>query len=397
VIERLVDLAADELGIDPAELRRRNAIPPDAMPFRTGLTFTYDSGEFAKVMELALGLADAAGFEARRKEAQGRGRLRGIGISNTIEKAASAGFEGAEVRFDRSGAVTLFSGTVTHGQGHETTFKQIVCDKLGQDPGKVEYVQGDTDLVFFGEGTGGSRSATIGGSAFLMATEKILVKAKAIAAHLLKVAAEDVKFADGIFSSARTNQTVTIEEVGKAAAIPSKLPKGMEPGLFATAVYTAPIDNFPNGCHVCELEIDPETGQIEIVRYSVVDDVGTVINPLLVYGQITGGVAQGAGQILMEDIRFDADGQLISGSFMDYAMPRAEDLSPVAVKSHPVPTPTNPLGVKGCGEAGCVGAMPAVANAIVDALSVYGVRHIEMPATPERVWRTINGAGRNAG
>jgi carbon-monoxide dehydrogenase large subunit len=398
VIERLVDLAADQLGMDPAELRRRNAIPPDAMPFRTGLTFTYDSGEFANVMEKALGLADTAGFAARRKEARERGRLRGLGISNTIEKAASASFEGAEIRFDRSGAVTLFSGTVTHGQGHETTFKQIVCDRLGLDPRNVRYVQGDTDQVFFGEGTGGSRSATIGGSAFAMAGEKILVKAKAIAAHLLKVAADDLKFADGIFSSTKTNQTVTIEEVGKAAAIPARLPKGMEPGLVATAVYTAPVDNFPNGCHVCELEIDPETGKIEIVRYSVVDDVGTVINPLLVHGQIIGGVAQGAGQILMEDIRFDPDsGQLVSGSFMDYAMPRADDLSAVAVKSHPVPTPTNPLGVKGCGEAGCVGAMPAIANAIVDALSEYGVRHIEMPATPERVWRAINGAGGKLG
>jgi carbon-monoxide dehydrogenase large subunit len=393
VIERLVDLAADELGLDPAELRRRNAIPPEAMPFRTGLTFTYDSGEFAKIMEMALGLADAGGFEARRAEARARGRLRGIGISNSIEKAAGPSFEGAEIRFDRSGAVTLFSGTVTHGQGHETTFKQIVCDRLGLDPRNVLYVQGDTDKVFFGEGTGGSRSATIGGSAFVMASDKILVKAKAIAAHLLKVAVDDLKFADGIFSSAKTNQTVTIEEVAKAAAVPSKLPKGMEPGLTATAVYTASVDNFPNGCHVCELEIDPETGKIEIVRYSVVDDVGTVINPLLVYGQIIGGVAQGAGQILMEDIRFDREGQLISGSFMDYAMPRADDLSAVAVKSHPVPTLTNPLGVKGCGEAGCVGAMPAVANAIVDALSIYGVRHIEMPATPERVWRAINGAG----
>jgi carbon-monoxide dehydrogenase large subunit len=396
-IERLVDLAADQLGLDPAELRRRNMIPPDAMPFRTGLTFTYDSGEFAKTMEMALGLADASGFEARRAEARARGRLRGLGLSNTIEKAASASFEGAEIRFDRSGAVTLFSGTVTHGQGHETTFKQIVCDRLGIDPRQVRYVQGDTDQVFFGEGTGGSRSATIGGAAFLMATDKILVKAKAIAAHLLKVGPDDLKFADGIFSSPKTNQTVTIEEVAKAAAVPAKLPKGLEPGLVATAVYTAEVDNFPNGCHVCELEIDPETGKIEIVRYSVVDDVGTVINPLLVYGQIIGGVAQGAGQILMEDIRFDADsGQLISGSFMDYAMPRADDLSAVAVKSHPVPTSTNPLGVKGCGEAGCVGAMPAVANAIVDALSVYGVRHIEMPATPERVWRTINGAARGA-
>jgi aerobic carbon-monoxide dehydrogenase large subunit len=397
VIERLVDLAADELGLDPAELRRRNTIPPEAMPFRTGLTFTYDSGEFAKNMDLALKLADAAGFEARRAEARKRGRLRGIGLSNTIERAAAPSFEGAEIRFDRSGAVTLLSGTINQGQGHETTFKQIVCDRLGLDPRGAQYLQGDTDQVFFGEGTGGSRSATIGGSAFLMASEKILVKARAIAAHLLKVPLDDLNFADGIFSSPKTNQTVTISEVAKAAALPAKLPKGMEPGLTATAVFNIEIDNFPNGCHVCELEIDPDTGTIEIMRYSVVDDVGTVINPLLVHGQIVGGVAQGIGQILLEDIRFDAEGQPITGSFMDYAMPRADDLSPVAMQSNPVPTRTNPLGVKGCGEAGCVGALPAVANAIVDALSVHGVRHIEMPATPERVWRAINGAARRAG
>jgi carbon-monoxide dehydrogenase large subunit len=287
----------------------------------------------------------------------------------------------------------LLCGTVNQGQGHETAFKQIVCDRLGLDPRAVQYLQGDTDQVFFGEGTGGSRSASIGGSACLLASEKILVKAKAIAAHLLKVPPDDMKFADGIFSSPKTNETLTINEVAKAAAIPSRLPQDMEPGLTATAVFNVAVDNFPNGCHVCELEIDPETGVIEIARYSVVDDVGTVINPLLVKGQIVGGVAQGVGQILMEDIAFDASsGQLVNGSFMDYAMPRADNLSNVEVKSNPVPTPTNPLGVKGCGEAGCVGAMPAVANAIVDALARLGVRQIEMPATPERVWRAINGA-----
>ena len=393
VIERLVDLAADQLGFDPVELRRRNTIPPDAMPFRTGLTFTYDSGDFAQNMDMALELADFAGFEKRRAEAERRGRLRGIGISNTIERAAAPSYEGAEIRFDRSGAATLLCGTVNQGQGHETAFKQIVCDRLGLDPRAVQYLQGDTDQVFFGEGTGGSRSASIGGSACLLASEKILVKAKAIAAHLLKVPPDDMKFADGIFSSPKTNETLTINEVAKAAAIPSRLPQDMEPGLTATAVFNVAVDNFPNGCHVCELEIDRDTGVIEIVRYSVVDDVGTVINPLLVKGQIVGGVAQGVGQILMEDIAFDASsGQLVSGSFMDYALPRADNLSNVEVKSNPVPTPTNPLGVKGCGEAGCVGAMPAVANAIVDALAPLGVRQIEMPATPERVWRAINNA-----
>jgi aerobic carbon-monoxide dehydrogenase large subunit len=390
VIERMVDLAADELGIDPAELRRRNYIPPEAMPFKTGLTFTYDSGEFEKSMDMALALADFAGFEKRRAEARKRGKLRGIGLSNTIERAAAQGFEGAEIRFDKSGAVTLLAGSVTQGQGHETIFKQIMCDRLGLDPEEVHYIQGDTDQVFVGEGTGGSRSATIGGAAVDMAAERITTKGKQIAAHLLKIDAGEVSFADGVFSSPKTNRTLTIKEVAKEAMEPSKLPKGMDVGLIETATYVAPVQNFPNGCHICELEIDEETGEVEIVRYSVVDDVGTVINPLLLKGQIVGGVAQGVGQILMEDIRFDGDGQIMTGSFMDYAMPRATDISAVEVKSNPVPTRTNPLGVKGAGEAGCVGAMPAVANALVDALSHLGVRHVEMPATPERLWRAIH-------
>ncbi|MFL5086293.1 MAG: xanthine dehydrogenase family protein molybdopterin-binding subunit, partial [Xanthobacteraceae bacterium] len=392
VIERMVDLAADELGLDPAELRRRNYIPPGAMPFKTGLTFTYDSGEFEKSMDMALELADAANFAARRAEARKRGRLRGLGVSNTIERAAAPGFEGAEIRFDRSGAVTLFSGSITQGQGHETIYKQLVCDRLGVAPDEVHYVQGDTDQVFFGEGTGGSRTATIGSSAFHMAVGKILTKARAIAAHMLGVDAEAVKFADGIFSAAGTNRTLTVKEIAKQAANPARLPKGMEGGLTATAVYNADVENFPNGCHVCELEIDEETGEVEVLRYSVVDDVGTVLNPLLLHGQIVGGIAQGVGQILMEDIRFDASGQLVSGSFMDYAMPRAENFGAFHIRSNPVPTKTNPLGVKGAGEAGCVGAMPAVANALVDALSGLGIRHVEMPATPERLWRAIKEA-----
>jgi carbon-monoxide dehydrogenase large subunit len=392
VIERMVDLAADELGLDSAELRRRNYIPPAAMPFKTGLTFTYDSGAFEQSMDMALQLADAAGFAARRAEAHKRGRLRGLGISNTIERAAAAGFEGAEIRFDRSGAVTLLSGSITQGQGHETIYKQLVCDRLGLDPYEVQYIQGDTDQVFFGEGTGGSRTATIGSSAFHVAADKIETKAKAIAAHMLAARVEDVKFADGIFSAPGTNRTLTIKDVAKEAANPAKLPKGMEGGLFATAVYNAEVENFPNGCHICELEIDPDTGEVEIVRYSVVDDVGTVLNPLLLHGQIVGGIAQGVGQILMEDIRFDGSGQLITGSFMDYAMPRADNFSPFRIESNPVPTKTNPLGVKGAGEAGCVGAMPAVANALVDALSALGIRHVEMPATPERLWQAIRQA-----
>src|SRR6516225_2538009 len=337
VIERMIDLAAGEMKMDPAELRRRNYVPPSAMPFKTALTFTWDSGEFEKNMDLALELADVKGFAARKRESAKRGKLRGLGISNTIERAGAASLEGAEVRFDRDGSVTMFSGSNSQGQGHETTFKQIVCDRLGLDPTQVQYIQGDTEEVFYGEGTGGSRSATLAGSAF----------------HL------------------------------------ANLPTAMEPGLFATAVYNAPVNNYPNGCHICELEIDRDTGKVDITRYSVVDDFGTVLNPLLLHGQVHGGVAQGAGQALMEDIHFDGAGQLVTASFMDYAMPHAHDFCDMDVESNPVPTKSNPLGVKGAGEAGCVGALPAVTNALVDALSEFGVKHIEMPATPERIWRAM--------
>jgi len=389
VIERMVDLAADGLGIDPTELRRRNYIPPSAMPFKTGLTFTYDSGEFEKNMDLALELADFKGFKARKAQARKAGRLRGFGLSNTIERAAAASTEGAEVRFDRSGAATIFSGSNSQGQGHETVLKQLVCDRLGLDPNEVQYVQGDTDQVFYGEGTGGSRSATMAGSAFHLASEKIVAKARAIAAHLLKVNPDELNFAEGVFSSKATNRTLTVKEIARDSFDPAKLPKDMEAGLSANAVYTAPVANYPNGCHICELEIEQDTGKVEIVRYSVVDDVGTELNPLLLHGQIHGGIAQGAGQVLMEDIHFDAQGQLVTGSFMDYAMPQAHNFCDMKVESNPVPTKTNPLGVKGAGEAGCVGALPAVANALVDALSEFGIKHIEMPATPERVWRAM--------
>ena len=389
VIERMVDLAAAELGLDPAELRRRNYIPPSAMPFKTALTFTYDCGEFEKNMDLALELADRKGFRARRAEARKRGKLLGFGLSNTIERAGAPSLEGAEVRFDRSGGLMLFSGSNSQGQGHETVFKQLVCDRLGIHPKDVQYIQGDTDQVFFGEGTGGSRSATLAGSAFHLASEKIVAKARAIAAHILKVEEPDLKFDEGVFSTNKTNRTLSVKEIAAASLDHANLPAGMEPGLVATAVYRAPVNNYPNGCHICELEIDRDTGKVDIVRYSVVDDFGTMLNPLLLHGQVHGGIAQGAGQALMEDIHFDAQGQLVTGSFMDYAMPHAHDFSDIEIESNPVPTKTNPLGVKGAGEAGCVGALPAVATALVDALSEFGVRHIEMPATPERIWRAM--------
>ncbi len=392
VIERMVDLAAAQVGIDRVELRRRNLIPPAAMPYKTGLTFTYDCGAFEHTLDRALDVAGFSGFAARRAEAKARGKLRGIGFSYTIERAAAAGFEGAEIRFDRSGGVTLLAGSVTQGQGHETVFKQLVADRFGLDPLDVHYVQGDTDKIFFSEGTGGSRSATLGGSAFHVAADKVVAKGKAIAARVLGVAPDEIGFTEGIFAAPRSNRTLTLKEVAKAALDPRSLPEGMEPGLVAHAVYEAKVENFPNGCHVCELEIDPETGAVEIARYSVVDDVGTVMNPLLLEGQVCGGVVQGVGQVLLEDIRFDAaSGQLLTGSFMDYAMPRADDMSALVMESNPVPTKTNPLGVKGAGEAGCVGALPAVANALVDALSVMGIRHVAMPATPERLWQAMRG------
>ncbi len=392
IIERMVDLAADQIGMDAAELRRRNTVPPSAMPYKTSVTFTYDCGEFEKNMDMALDAADKRGFEARRAQSKKNGKLRGLGFSNTIERSAAAGLEGAEIRFDRTGSVSIFSGSINQGQGHETAFKQVVCDRLGLDPKEVTYIQGDTDQVFFAEGTGGSRSAAFSGAAFTLAAEKVEAKGKAIAAHMLKVDVADIKFNEGVFSTPKSNQTMTIKEIAKASLDPKNLPAGMEPGLIEKAIYTGKVASYPNGCHVCELEIDEETGTVEILNYNVVDDVGTVINPLLLHGQIDGGIAMGIGQVLMEDIKFDEQGQILTGSFMDYAMPRAGDMTGFHVDSNPVPTKTNPLGVKGAGEAGCVGAMPAVANALVDALSVLGIRHVEMPATPEVLWRAIHEA-----
>jgi carbon-monoxide dehydrogenase large subunit len=395
VVERIIDIAADEMGIDPAELRRRNMIPPEAMPYQTALSFKYDCGEFEHVMDEALEEADYHGFAARRAEARKRGKLRGLGLSYTIERAAQPGYEGADIRFDRSGSLTLVTGAVAHGQGHETIFKQIIADKLGIGPDHVHYIQGDSDHVFIGEGTGGSRVASIGGSAVAMAADQVIAKAKKIAAHMLK--ADDLELVDGVFVSRQTNKTLTMAEIAKASLVAKNLPAGVEAGLNTTATYQTSQLNFPNGCHIAEVEIDPETGAVEIVRYVVVDDFGTVLNPLLLDGQVLGGIAQGAGQVLMEEIRFDPDsGQILTGSFMDYAMPHADMLPRIEVKSHPVPTKTNALGTKGAGEAGCVGSLPALGNALVDALSEFGVRHVPMPASAETVWRIIRSAQQKA-
>jgi carbon-monoxide dehydrogenase large subunit len=392
MIERLIDLAADKIGMDPAELRRRNTIAPSALPYKTPLTFTYDSGRFEENLDRAMALADWRGFPARRKDAAKRGMLRGIGISNTIEQAADATIETAEIRFDPGGGVTLVTGSISHGQGHATIQTQILVDRLGVDPDAVKIIQGDTDAVAFGMGTGGSRSTTMSGGALVLVSDKIIAKGKKLAAHLLEAAEADMEFKDGRFIIAGTDRALGIHAIGKAAFQIDKLPPGIEPGLYETATYRAHSGNFPNGCHVCEVEIDPETGATKIVGYWVVDDVGTVINPLLLKGQIMGGIAQGLGQVLMEDKTYDRDGQVLAGSFMDYAMPRADDFCDVAIEDNPVPTPTNPLGVKGAGEAGTVGSLPAGVNAIVDALSVYGISHIDTPCTPYRVWRAIEGA-----
>ena len=396
MIERIIDEAAAETGFSPVELRRRNMIPTSAMPYKTALVFNYDSGEFEKNMQAALEMSDYAGFEKRRIEARARGKVRGIGISNSIEKAASPGIEAAELRFDRSGTATILTGSISNGQGHETVFKQIVCDRLGLRPEDVGYVSGDTDKVAFGHGTGGSRSAAHGGAAINLATTKVVEKARKIAAHLMEAADADVDFNEGVFTVAGTDRRLTIKEIAKAASDPKNIPAGEEPGLIASAVHTIGQPTYPNGCHVCELEIDEETGTVEIVNYNVVDDVGRVMNPLLLNGQIHGGVVQGVGQILLEDVRYDhTSGQLITASFMDYAMPRASDVSFMEVKTNEVLTKANPLGVKGAGEAGTVGSLSAVANAVMDALRPLGIRDLPMPATPQRLWRAITDARTN--
>jgi aerobic carbon-monoxide dehydrogenase large subunit len=393
VIERLIDDAARELGFDRAELRARNLIPPEKLPIKTSLGLNYDCGDFPANQKRALGEADWAGFPGRLADAKTRGRLRGIGIANPIEKAAGPGQEFAEIRFHPSGNATLLMGSKNQGQGHETTFKQVLNEKLGLDPSVVQYIDGDTDRVAFGIGTNGSRSTVIGGSALWMAADKVIAKGKKIAAHLLEAAEADIEFAEGNFAVAGTDRRITITDVAKASFQAARLPRELEGGLYETGTF-APQDNtYPNGCHICEVEIDPETGALDIVRYVVIDDVGTVVNPIGLKGQIHGGVAQGLGQALMEQVVYDpASGQNLTGSFMDYAMPRADVMPYMEIHSNPVPTKRNPLGAKGAGEAGTVGALPAIVNAVIDALSPLGVKSLEMPATPARIWQAIRDA-----
>ncbi|MBO0711213.1 MAG: xanthine dehydrogenase family protein molybdopterin-binding subunit [Acetobacteraceae bacterium] len=393
LIERIIEAAAEELGIDPIELRRRNIISEQAIPYRAALGQLYDSGQFEKNMDLALQRADYAGFAARRESALRAGRLRGIGLANAIEAAAGPVPEYAEIRFNPSGTALLLLGTKTHGQGHETSFKQILFDKLGIDPSEVQFIDGDTDRVAFGMGSNGSRSMVAGGTALSLAAGKVIEKGRRIAAHMLEADPSDIVFADARFSVTGTDRSVTLKQVAMAAFSPARIPSGMEPGLYEHATYAPERATFPNGCHVCEVDVDPETGTVALVNYVVVDDVGTIINPLTLAGQIHGGVAQGVGQVLMEQVVYEpGSGQLLSASFMDYAMPRADTMCNVTIQSNPVPTPSNPLGAKGAGEAGCVGALPAVMIAIMNALEPLGVRELDMPASSERIWQAIQAA-----
>lgn len=394
LVERLVDKAAFDLGITPDELRRINFIKPSEIPFPTALGDTYDSGEFEEHMTKAMARSDWAGISARKAEAKKAGKLRGIGMGCYVEACGGGGDETAEVKVDDDGSITVIIGTMSNGQGHETAYAQIVSHHFDVPLEQVNLIQGDTDKVATGKGTGGSRSVPVGGASLNFASEAAAQKAKKIAGHLLEAAEVDIEAQNGSFAVAGTDKSVSLAEVAQAAKDPAKLPAGMAPEpLYASYAHQPPAPTFPNGTHVCELEIDEATGVTEILRYTIVDDFGAVVNPLMLAGQVHGGVAQGIGQALMEHAIYDEDtGQLITGSFMDYCMPRAEDVVQIDFTLHNVPCATNPLGIKGAGEAGAIGAPPAVINAIVDALSDYGVGHVDMPATPQSIWQTIQAA-----
>jgi len=407
LLERLVDNAARETGIDPAEIRRRNFVAPDAFPYQTPVALAYDSGDYDATLTRAEAMADYAGFAARRDEAARRGKLRGIGFSAYIEACGAAPsavagalgaraglYEAAEVRFHPTGTVTVFTGSQSQGQGHETTFAQIVSDRLGVAVENIEVCHGDTDRIPFGMGTYASRSVAVGGSAIVKATDKIVDKGKKIAAHMLEASVEDVEFSGGTFTVAGTDKSLTIGEIALSAYVPHNYPLDeLEPGLDETAFYDPANFTFPAGTQICEVEIDPETGTVEIEKFVAVDDFGKIINPMIVDGQIHGGIAHGIGQALLETCIYDGDsGQLLTGSYNDYCMPRADDLPNFETDTKESPCPHNPLGVKGCGEAGTIGAAASVINAVVDALASLGITHVEMPATAENVWRALQQA-----
>ncbi len=390
VVERVVDAAARELNLAPDELRRRNFIPPSAMPYATALGATYDSGDFARNMSDAMKNADWAGFADRRAEAAKRGMLRGIGMATYIEACGGGPDESAHIRFDPAGGVTVFVGNQNNGQGHETAYTQLVAERLGVAFEQIRVVQGDTDQMVYGNLTGGSRALSVGGTAVIGAAERVIVKGKQLAAHLLEAAEGDIEFKDGRFTIAGTDRAKTIVEVAKASFDMANLPQTLAPGLEGSANFLSAASTYPNGCHIVEVEIDPSTGVAKIVRYTVVDDFGRVINPMMLAGQVHGGAVQGIGQALYEGCVYDKQsGQLVTGSFMDYCLPRADNVPSFEFAYNEIPCSANPLGVKGAGEAGAIGAPPSVINAIVDALSPLGIRHIDMPATPEKIWRAI--------
>lgn len=394
LIERLMDKAALDLGVDPIELRRRNYIQPNQIPYTTVVGPVYDSGDFPRLTDMALDKADRNGFEARRQEAAARGKLRGQGVAYYIECCGAGPGEQADMRVAPNGDVTLYIGTQDNGQGHQTAYKQIVAERLGIDLDRITVTQGDTDLVERGGGTGGSRSIPEGGVAVQNAADGVIDKGKIIAAGVLEAAAGDIDYADGQFTIVGTDRAMSFDQVAAAAHDPDRLPQGVDPGLDVKSRHKAEVQTYSNGCHVCEVEIDPDTGVLDIVNYVVVDDFGTVVNPLMLAGQVHGGIAQGLGQALWEETVYDPDsGQLLSGSFMDYTMPRADNMPEVDFNYvEDLPATTNPLGIKGAGEAGSIGAPPASINAIVDALKHLGIHHIDMPATQHKIWQVIQTA-----
>ncbi|BBK30365.1 carbon-monoxide dehydrogenase large subunit [Stella humosa] len=392
IMERLIERAAAEMGIDRVELRRRNMIRPDQIPFTAASEMVYDSGDFAAVMETALETADWDGYAARQTESQARGRLRGRGIGCYLEVTAPANKEMGGLRFEEDGTVTIITGTLDYGQGHATPFAQILADRLGIPFEQIRLLQGDSDEMQAGGGTGGSRSVTNSGQAIHEASIQVVDKGRALAAHLLEAAEADIEFAAGRFVIAGTDRAIGIMEMAARLRSRPALPAGVPDSLDVSHVSDGAPSAFPNGCHVVEVEIDPETGTVEILRYNSVNDFGTIVNPLLVEGQVHGGVVQGIGQALMERVVYDESGQLLTGSYMDYAIPRAPDLPTIGFRSHPVPARSNPLGTKGCGEAGCAGALGSVMNAVADALAQAGVDHIDMPATPSRIWAALQAA-----
>ena len=392
IIERLVDRAADELGVDPVQLRRRNYIKPGDMPYQNAIMTVYDSGEFEKIADMAVALADRDGFADRKAASEAEGRLRGLGITYFIEIGAPFN-DRMQLYFDPAGGVTIAAGTHSHGQGHQTVYAQMVCEWLGVPFDSIRLIQGDTDQVAYGRGTYGSRSVTVGGAALKDAADRVIAKASRMAAHLMEAAEADIEFADGSFTVAGTDKSIGIVQVARASFMPVGWPEEFGIGLEATGSFTPTNGNFPNGCHICEVEVDPETGGVDLRSYAAVNDSGLIINPLLFEGQVHGGLAQGIGQVLFEHVVYDDEsGQLQSGSFMDYCMPRADDLPSFVLDDVEVLCKTNPLGVKGVGETGTVAALPAVMHAILDAVRPLGVSDLQMPATPQVVWRAIREA-----